>query len=388
MKKIVARLVRRSLGLLLAAGLLLGGGVTAWADAVSTYSLSMKQGTLSVLKGGYVTNSFRTSSSDLTVVTDVDGNLMVCFYDSKGEYVGVTLGSQQIVNFYGSIGTLHLDESLDRPVVIGAGAQVENLWVEAPVKVSVWGRVNGGDIDAEADIVTAKGSQLYSITFLDPYADLYINEGAVVDGATIRSAEDDTYTSAGRNVSPSRSSSNSSSSTRTVSGGVTLKTSSIYADYDDTLGDLITELEDNVTAYNRSGRRIYGEVEWVESDSTEVEDGGRFRYRFTPDDDDYDTVTGSIRIVVDDDDEESLTLEFDPINISYSGEPRRLSRYLSKLENTVKAYNEDGRRVYGEVKWTSNKKVEESGKYKFTFTPYSSKYRTTKGEIQINVNEE
>ncbi len=42
--------------------------------------------------------------------------------------------------------------------------------------------------------------------------------------------------------------------------------------------------------------------------------------------------------------------------------------------------------MYGEAKWTSNKKVEESGKFKFVFVPYSSKYRTVRDEIQINVN--
>lgn len=382
MKKIVSRLLRRGLGLTLAVGLLLGGAVTAWADAVSTYSVSVGSGVLSILRGGYVTNSFRTSSNDVTAVTDTAGNLMVCFYNAQGEYVGVSLGSQQIVNFYGSMGTLCLDSTLDRPVVITSGARVAKLQVEAPVKVSIWGRVDSGVVDAAAALVTAKGSQLYGISFDNYGAELHVNEGSVVDGATIRSSEDDTRAGGGRTTGSTAS----SSSSRTVSG-ITLKTTSLYADYDDTLGDLLEDLEDNVTAYDRSGKRLYGTVKWVDSNSTEVEDGGRFRYRFTPDDDDYDEVTGSIRIIVDDDDErETVRLEYGELNVSYSGTAKRLSRYLTKLENAVEAYNDDGRRVYGEVKWSSNKLVSESGKYKFTFTPYSSKYSVARGEIQINVN--
>ena len=113
------RLGRRIMGLALAVCFAFGGAVTAWADAVSTYTVSVSNGQLSILKGGYVTNTFRTNSNNATVATGTDGNLMVCFYDANNKYVGVTLGSQQIVNFYGSIGTLTLDSSLDRPVVIG-----------------------------------------------------------------------------------------------------------------------------------------------------------------------------------------------------------------------------------------------------------------------------
>ncbi len=377
---------KRLLGLALAAGLALGGAVTAWADAVSTYSVSMSQNTISILRGGAVTNSFRTSVNDVTAMTDEDGNLLVCFNNTQGNYVAVTLGSQQMVNFYGTIGTLYLDDSLDRPVVIGSSARVSKLKVDAPVKVSVWGRVDSGIVDAAASIVTAKGSRLSDLYFENSDGRLYINEGSVVDGTTIQSSGG----SLGDRYSSSRddsSSTGSGTSSRTVDG-ITLKTTKIYADYDDTLADLLGDLEDSVTAYNRSGRRLYGEVEWVDRDNVEIDDGGRFRYRFIPDNDAYDSVTSTIRVVVDEDKGyETLELEIGEINVSSSSNPKRLASYLGKLENQVKAYNEDGRRVYGEVKWSgSNKRVEESGTYKFIFVPYSSKYKTARGEIDINVN--
>ena len=118
-----------------------------------------------------------------------------------------------------------------------------------------------------------------------------------------------------------------------------------------------------------------------------MDDGGRFRYEFIPDDSDYDRVVSTIRIVVDEDEDyEDIHLEFDKLVVSRSKNPKRLSYYLSRLEDEVEAYNDDGRRVYGEVKWSgSNKKVEESGDYYFTFTPYSSKYKVVKDKIYIEL---
>lgn len=376
---------RRLLGLVLAAGLALGGTVTGWADAISTYSVSVGQGVLSILRAGKVTNSFRTSSSDVTAMTASDGNLMVCFSNAQGEYVGVALGSQEIVNFYGAIGTLRLDDSLDRPVVIGSSARVTKLKVDAPVKVSVWGRVESGTVDAAASIVTAKGSQISNLYFENSGGRLYVNEGSVVDGTTILNS--------GSNLAGSSSGSSGSSSrrdgttSRTVDG-ITLKTTKIYADYDDTLGELVDELNASVEAYNRRGRSLDGTVKWVDTYTTSVDDGGRFRFEFTPDDNEYPPVTSTIRVVVDEDVEyEDVYLDYpETLEVSRSNNPKRLSYYLSRLENKVEAYNDDGRRIYGEVKWSgSNKKVEDSDYYYFTFTPYSSKYKVVKDKIYIEL---
>lgn len=179
---------KRFLGAALAAGICLGGMVTAWADAVSTYSISMGQGAMSVLKGGAVVNSFKTSDSDITVMTDRDGSLLICLNGIQGEPVKVALGEQQIVNFYGKIGTLLLDSTLNRPVVIGANAQVERLEVEAPVKISNWGRVNSGTVNAAASLVTASGSYTGNVVLENLGARIHVNEGAVTQGITTRRA--------------------------------------------------------------------------------------------------------------------------------------------------------------------------------------------------------
>ncbi len=383
------RLGRRIIGLALAVCFAFGGAVTAWADAVSTYTVSVSNGQLSILKGGYVTNTFRTNSNNATVATGTDGNLMVCFYDANNKYVGVTLGSQQIVNFYGSIGTLTLDSSLDRPVVIGNTATVTKLEVDAPVKVSIWGKVNSGSVDASATLVAAKGSTVSDVYFNNSGARFYANEGSVVDGTTTRSSEDSTYGS-GSSWS-SDSSSSSGSSTSSSNSRVELKSSTIYAIYGDTLGDLWDDLDASVQAYNRGGRRLYGTVEWEDRDSTKVKETRRYRFCFTPDDSSYGEATGTVRIVVDDDDDykEEIYLEDEDLEpIVTSSDNRRLSTYLERLNNRLKFYDEDGKRVYGEAKWTNpGKKVTETDTFKYIFTPYRSKYRSYKGDFQIIVED-
>lgn len=384
-------LLRRLLGLALAVCFVLGGTVTARADAVSTYTVSVSSGQLSILKNGYVTSVYRTASSNVTVATGENGDLLVCYYNTSNNYVGVTLGSQQIVNFYGSIDTLKLDSSLDRPVVVGNTATVNRLEVGAPVKVSIWGKVKGGSVDAAATIVAAKGSTVSDLFFYNSRAKFYPNEGSTIDGTTVRSSEN---AGAYRYGDPPSSSSSGSSSSSSSSGtttnstsGITLRSTALYAIIGETLSDLKYELMYNVTARDRNGRVLDGTFEWVDRGSTRLLESKSYRYRFIPDDSGYDTVTGYIRINVDDDEElkDELTLEIDgPINTSYDN--KRLSYFQSKLEARVEAYNEDGRKVNGKVRWNSpSRKVTETGTFKFTFTPNNPTYQTTTGEIQIVV---
>lgn len=388
-----SRLLRRLLGLALAVCFVLGGTVTGWADAVSTYTISVTQGQLTVLKNGYVTNTFRITGSDAVVASGEGGNLLVCFYDTNNKYVGVDLGGQEIVNFYGSIGTLRLDGSLNRPVVIASTATVNYLEVDAPVKVSIWGKVKGGAVNSGATVVAAKGSTVSDLFFNSSYARFYPNEGATVDGTTVRSSEnsgtyrygDDTGSSSSSSSSGSYSS--SSNTTTSSSSGITLRSSAIYAIIGETLSDLEYELEYSVTARDRNGYRLYGDFEWVDRGSTRLYESKSYRYYFYPDDKGYNTVIGTVRIIVDDDDEykDDVTLDINgPIYTNYDN--KRLSYFLTRLEAKVEAFNDDGKRINGKLRWSgSNRKVTETETFKFTFTPNNPTYKTVTGEIQIVV---
>lgn len=397
-RKGASRLLHRLLGLTLAVCFVLGSCVTAWADAVSTYSVSVSSGYLSILKNGYVTSTYRRlADSSVTVATGENGDLLVCYYNTSSKYVAVTLGSQQIVNFYGAIGTLKLDSSLDRPVVITSTATVDRLEVGAPVKVSVWGKVKGGSVDAAATIVAAKGSTVSDLFFYHSRSRFYAFEGSTVDGTTLRSSENmgayrygsDSDSSSGSSGSSSPGSS-SGSGTNTLSSssyGITLRSTAIYAIAGETLSDLRDELRYNVTARDRNGRQLDGSLEWVDRSSTQLWDSKSYRFRFKPYDTGYETVTGYIRVIVeeDNDSKDEVILDINgPIRTSYDN--KRLSYFQTKLEDRVEARNEDGRLINGKVKWVnSSRRVTETETFKFIFTPNNPRYQTVTGEMQIVV---
>ena len=79
---------------------------------------------------------------------------------------------------------------------------------------------------------------------------------------------------------------------------VRLETDSFHADNGDRLYRYQDELEDNVKAYNRRGKRIYGDVEW-ENDDQRISGDGYYRFVFYPDDGDYDDTRGKIKIYAD-----------------------------------------------------------------------------------------
>ncbi len=79
---------------------------------------------------------------------------------------------------------------------------------------------------------------------------------------------------------------------------VRLETDSFHADDGDRLYRYQDDLEDNVKAYNSSGRRIYGDVEW-ENDDQRISGDGYYRFTFYPDDGDYDETSGKIKIYAD-----------------------------------------------------------------------------------------
>ena len=79
---------------------------------------------------------------------------------------------------------------------------------------------------------------------------------------------------------------------------VRLEADSFHADDGDRLYHYQDDLEDNVKAYNRSGKRIYGDVEW-EDDDERISGDGYYRFTFYPDDGDYDDTDGKIKIYAD-----------------------------------------------------------------------------------------
>lgn len=331
---------------------------TVSLGAEGAYSVYVSSNWISFVRNGVAAGGYALQSADITVGANAQGELLVCFYTSQGSYVGVTLGSQQSLTVGGAVDTLDLHETLDRPVVLQQGSKVQALAVNAPVKVSIWGEVQEVGIYDEALVIAADGAAVGQVEVYDSAAWFYAYEGARVG---------EQY-----------------NGTTTRAGQVVLRTNTIYARYGDTLRDLQDVLEDSVWAYDGdNGQRVEGTAQWAEPLNTQVTRSKSYTFRFIPEEAGYQAVSGTVRVSPDGADLD-LELEVGSIRVARSG--ARLSSYLDELEDSVTAYNEDGRVVRGQCKWVSpSKQVRQSGWYEFLFIPTNTRYPTLREEIEVLV---
>lgn len=431
------KLGRRFLGLALAVCMTAGTLVVGHADAISTYCVSVASSSVSVLKNNQVTHTFKAANANIAVANDArSGDLLVSFNDASGGTTTMSFGQQPILLLYGNIGTMDLTSALNKPIVIGAKCTVGNLQVNAPVKVSIWGKVNGGDINAAANVIAAKGSVVSGLESRHSGANFFANAGSTVNGTkyqgTATTTENgNTFIYIGNGGTPTvnegssvliagngynntvntgtgSGGSNNNYTTNYVThnydGGYSITATDISANYYDRLGNLVQKLGSAVGVADKSGKRVNGTVSWYNvSGSTVVRNGGEFQFLFTPSSSGISPMVGTIRInttgtgnngpYYDDDDYydddwydrygEYVDLEIDEIVIREDQLGRRLVRFNNDLRDAVTAYNEDGREIRGTVQWLYNEKVEEPGWYEFVFIPAASKYETVRDEVKI-----
>ena len=153
------RLLALLLSFALAASLCGLSGNRVYA-ASSPFSVTVGDKSISFQKDGRTTGSYKMSRQDIVLVTDSSDDLLICFYNTDGQYVGVTLGDQSNVTLNGSIDSLVLHRDLDRNVVIGSKCSVENVTVNTPVKVSVYGDIGNVDLESAASLIAVKGSSI------------------------------------------------------------------------------------------------------------------------------------------------------------------------------------------------------------------------------------
>ena len=191
-----SKLGRKALGLVLAAGMTVGTMAVGYADAISTYCVSVASNSVSVLHNNKVTHSFKAANSNIAIGNDAaSGDLLVSFNDSSGGTTTMSFGQQPILLLYGNIGNLDLTSALNKPIVIGAKCTVGNLMVNSPVKVSIWGKVNGGVVNAAANVIAANGSTVSNLESRNSGANFFANAGSTVNGTKYQG----TATSGGSN---------------------------------------------------------------------------------------------------------------------------------------------------------------------------------------------
>lgn len=342
-------------------------GVLAYAADGNLYSVSVSGKNISFVSGGRVVGTYQASSTDLKLMTDGEGDLLVCFHATDGRYLGVTLGKQTSVTIQGVMSSLTVDSSLNKSVqvVVGSSGSAGIMYVYSPVSVVIQGNVGTLNVATSAQVTLSDGA--------------YVTKANVDSSATL-------------NI-PSRSSvgniddvESGSSTSYSSSGKIKFRTRTIYADSGDRLRDLVYELEDNVTAYYNN-RKISGDVEWVTSENTTVRNNRYYRFRFIPDSSKYDEATGTIRVRVDGDDngDENVYLEIDEI---YADRGDRLRDLRRDLRSNVTAYNDNDDEISGDFEWveSGSTRVEDGEEYKFRFIPDSSRYERVTDYITIYVD--
>ncbi|MCR2025459.1 hypothetical protein [Anaerotruncus colihominis] len=289
--------------------------------------------------------------------------------------------------------------------------------VRGTIKISVSGRGDDDDGDTTTGGLTIKTSTISARSGdtlrdlesdLNHYVKVYDRDGDRVDGKAewvssystkvTKSGsfkfdfypDDDDYDDVRGSIriEVSGSSSSSGKKVRLYVSPITVSSTSKR------LRDLEDALEDSVKAYY-DGSSVRGDVSWEDSASTQVKKTGTYQFVFKPDSSSYKTVTGEIKIIVDTDSDDGnnsaygnddYTLEIEDIHISSS--TKRLGSLLSDLEDAVVARNDDGDKIDGEPYWvdSSNTRVRETGTYRFTFTPKSSRYDPVTAKIKIYVD--
>ena len=384
-------LIKKCAALVLAAAtaLSLAAGIQA---ATTIYSVKIQKNSILVQNKGKTVQTYNAKSTDLTLSRE-DGELLLGYKNAQNLSRDIALGTQSTLTVEGTVSSLSLDSSLPTSMrlVLDTGSSVSSLKIAAPGKITIRGKVDTLTVSSAARITVSKGGAVTDATLTSGNAVLTAGTGAQVKNATVVKKSSVSGSGIGTVKVRGSDSDDDNDDDTTTDDGLTVKTSTISARSGDTLRDLENDLNHYVKVYDEDGDRIDGKAEWVSSYSTKVKKTGTFKFDFYPDDDDYDTVRGTIKISVsggDDDDstnDDGLTVKTSTISARSGDTLRDLE---SDLNHYVKVYDEDGDRIDGKAEWVSSysTKVKKTGTFKFDFYPDDDDYDDVRGSIRIEVS--
>ena len=384
-------LIKKCAALVLAAAtaLSLAAGIQA---ATTIYSVKIQKNSILVQNKGKTVQTYNAKSTDLTLSRE-DGELLLGYKNAQNLSRDIALGTQSTLTVEGTVSSLTLDSSLPTSTrfVLDTGSSVSSLKIASPGKITIRGKVDTLTVSSAARITVSKGGAVTDATLTSGSAVLTAGTGAKVKNATVVKKSSVSGSGIGTVKVRGSDSDDGNDDDTTTDDGLTVKTSTISARSGDTLRDLENDLNHYVKVYDEDGDRIDGKAEWVSSYSTKVKKTGTFKFDFYPDDDDYDTVRGTIKISVsggDDDDstnDDGLTVKTSTISARSGDTLRDLE---SDLNHYVKVYDEDGDRIDGKAEWVSSysTKVKKTGTFKFDFYPDDDDYDDVRGSIRIEVS--
>ena len=383
-------LIKKCAALVLAAAtaLSLAAGIQA---AATIYSVKVQKNSILVQNKGKTVQTYNAKSTDLTLSRE-DGELLLGYKNAQNLSRDIALGTQSTLTVEGTVSSLTLDSSLPTSTrfVLDTGSSVSSLKIASPGKITIRGKVDTLTVSSAARITVSKGGAVTDATLTSGSAVLTAGTGAKVKNATVVKKSSVSGSGIGTVKVRGSDSDDGNDDDTTTDDGLTVKTSTISARSGDTLRDLESDLNHYVKVYDEDGDRIGGKAEWVSSYSTRVKKTGTFKFDFYPDDDDYDTVRGTIKISVSSSDDDSTT--DDGLTVKTSTISARSGDTLRDLESDlnhyVKVYDEDGDRVDGKAEWVSSysTKVKKTGTFKFDFYPDDDDYDDVRGSIRIEVS--
>ena len=378
-----------ALALAAATAMSLAAGIQA---AATIYSVKVQKNSILVQNKGKTVQTYNAKSTDLTLSRE-DGELLLGYKNAQNLSRDIALGTQSTLTVEGTVSSLTLDSSLPTSTrfVLDTGSSVSSLKIASPGKITIRGKVDTLTVSSAARITVSKGGAVTDATLTSGSAVLTAGTGAKVKNATVVKKSSVSGSGIGTVKVRGSDSDDGNDDDTTTDDGLTVKTSTISARSGDTLRDLESDLNHYVKVYDEDGDRIDGKAEWVSSYSTKVKKTGTFKFDFYPDDDDYDTVRGTIKISVsggDDDDstnDDGLTVKTSTISARSGDTLRDLE---SDLNHYVKVYDEDGDRIDGKAEWVSSysTKVKKTGTFKFDFYPDDDDYDDVRGSIRIEVS--
>ena len=383
-------LIKKCAALVLAAAtaLSLAAGIQA---ATTIYSVKVQKNSILVQNKGKTVQTYNAKSTDLTLSRE-DGELLLGYKNAQNLSRDIALGTQSTLTVEGTVSSLTLDSSLPTSTrfVLDTGSSVSSLKIASPGKITIRGKVDTLTVSSAARITVSKGGAVTDATLTSGSAVLTAGTGAKVKNATVVKKSSVSGSGIGTVKVRGNDSDDGNDDDTTTDDGLTVKTSTISARSGDTLRDLESDLNHYVKVYDEDGDRVDGKAEWVSSYSTKVKKTGTFKFDFYPDDDDYDTVRGTIKISVSSSDDDSTT--DDGLTVKTSTISARSGDTLRDLESDlnhyVKVYDEDGDRVDGKAEWVSSysTKVKKTGTFKFDFYPDDDDYDDVRGSIRIEVS--
>lgn len=340
-------------------------GTAATATAAGDYSVTFQNGNKMIYKQNGKTYSYNVKNTDVTLTTNADGDLLVCYYNAEGTYRAMSLGSQKSLTISGALSALTIDESLSNKITLNLYASINKLSVEGANNVNIYGKVSTSNVYSAANITVKSGGVISVQTLRNSKATVSVDKGGTIGKSNVVS-----------DPAPKPDPEPTKRSYR-------LNIGTIYTQYGTTLAELRNELSNNVDAYDaKTYNDIEGTVTWTKTGSTKLYSDGTYSFTFRPKSSAYASMTGKISVCVDEV-HGNVYLNYNQDHISITGN-QTLNELKYQLDSDVYAIDDRGNYVSGTLTWNDPPYTiaEHDQYYSFTFTPSSSKYSKLSGSIR------